>query len=80
MCPMCWISEQIRPGTVIVDDSGPHCFNADEAVQRFKAHEDILFTAGGVLRLPEPFQRTLYLPQRVQEQMPAGSSRDHIQI
>jgi len=62
--------EQIRPGTVIVDDSGPHCFNPDEAVQRFKADEDILFTAGGVLRLPEPFQRTLYLPQRVQEQMP----------
>ncbi|MGZ8498342.1 MAG: amino acid adenylation domain-containing protein [Candidatus Binatia bacterium] len=62
--------EQIRPGTVIVDDSAPHCFNADEAVQRFEAHEDILFTAGGVLRLPEPYQRTLYLPQRVQDQTP----------
>jgi hypothetical protein len=40
-------------------------------MHRFEAHEDILFTEGGVLRLPEPFQRTLYLPQRVQEQMGA---------
>jgi len=63
---------QLNPGTVIVDDSGPHCFDPDKAIQRFEAQEDILFTAGGVLRLPEPFQRTLYLPQRVQEQMPSA--------
>jgi len=62
--------EQLKPGTLIVDDSAPHCFNPDEAIKRFEAHEDILFTAGGVLRLPQPFQRTLYLPQRVQEQIP----------
>jgi hypothetical protein len=60
---------QLKPGTLIVDDSAPHCFNPDKAIQRFEAHQDILFTAGGVLRLPAPFQRTLYLPQRVQEQM-----------
>ena len=63
---------QLKPGTMIVDDSGPHCFDPDKAIQRFEAQEDILFTAGGVLRLPEPFQRTLYLPQRVQEQMPSA--------
>ncbi len=61
--------EHLKPGTLIVDDSGPHCFSPAKAIQRFEAHEDILFTAGGVLRLPQPFQRTLYLPQRVQEQM-----------
>jgi acyl carrier protein len=62
--------DQLNPGTLIVDDSGPHCFDPDKAKQRLEAHGDILFTAGGVIRLPEPFQRTLYLPQRVQDHMP----------
>jgi amino acid adenylation domain-containing protein len=61
--------EQLGPGTLIVDDSAPHCFNPERAIQRFEAHGDVLFTAGGVLRLPQPLQRTIYLPQRVQEQM-----------
>jgi len=43
--------EHLNPGTLIVDDSGPHCFSPAKAIQRFEAHEDILFTAGGVLRL-----------------------------
>ena len=61
--------EQLKPGTLIVDDSGPHCFSPEKAIQRFEARQDILFTAGGVLRLPQPMCRTLYLPQRVQSQM-----------
>jgi hypothetical protein len=62
--------DQVNPGTLIVDDSAPHCFDPDKAKQRLEARGDILFTAGGVIRLPEPFQRTLYLPQRVKDQMP----------
>jgi amino acid adenylation domain-containing protein len=61
--------EQLKPGTLIVDDSGPHCFNPVKAIRRLKARQDVLFTAGGVLRLPQPLRRTMYLPQRVQSQM-----------
>ncbi len=30
----------LQPGTLIVDDSAPHCFNPKEAVERFGRHRD----------------------------------------
>jgi acyl carrier protein len=54
---------RLRPGTVIVDDSGPHCFSVPEAVQRLGEAGDILFTEGGVLRSPHPVERVRYLPR-----------------
>ena len=45
---------QVQPGTLIVDDSGPHCFDSELAIQRLQQQEDILFTEGGVLQLPHP--------------------------
>ena len=35
---------QIRPGTMIVDDSGPHCYSVPEAIRRLETEQDILFT------------------------------------
>ena len=34
---------QLQPGTMIVDDSAPHCFRLEDAIQRFEEHADILF-------------------------------------
>ncbi len=59
----------VRPGTLIVDDSGPHCFAAADAIRRFEAEEDLLFTEGGVVQLPGPWQHLRYLPQRVEQMM-----------
>jgi hypothetical protein len=54
---------RIKPGTMIVDDSGPHCFSLQQAIRRLQEQGDILFTTGGVLRLPRPINTLLYLPR-----------------
>jgi amino acid adenylation domain-containing protein len=61
--------ECLKPGTLIVDDSAPHCFHAENTAKRFEIHEDILFTEGGVLQLPDSVQRTRYLPWRIEQKM-----------
>lgn len=60
---------QVKPGTLIVDDSAPHCFTAELAIQRFQEQEDILFTEGGNLRSPHPFTRLRYLPRHVEKSL-----------
>jgi predicted amino acid dehydrogenase len=54
--------ERLRPGTLIVDDSGPHCFPPGPAIERFRQRGDILMTEGGLLRSPDMLRRTQYLP------------------
>lgn len=53
---------RLQPGTLIVDDSGPHCFNPQQALQRLKQSADILFTEGGALYLPQGLQHQCYTP------------------
>jgi len=62
----------VRPGTLIVDDSGPHCFAAPDAIRRFEAKHDILFTEGGVVQMPGPWHHLKYLPHRVEQMMHPG--------
>ena len=45
---------RVHPGTIIADDSAPHCFALGDAVRRLREQEDILFTEGGALRSPHP--------------------------
>lgn len=53
---------KIRAGTLIVDDSGPHCFRKNEAIDRLLNAQDILFTEGGVLEAPNRLEKMTYLP------------------
>ena len=57
----------VRPGTILVDDSGPHCFSVGRTVERFQKHADILFTEGGALQSPHPIHRLRYLPRFVEK-------------
>ena len=52
----------MKPGTIIVDDSGPHCFSAEKAIRRLEGSGDILFTEGGVLETVETITNRIYLP------------------
>jgi amino acid adenylation domain-containing protein len=61
---------RVQPGTLIVDDSAPHCFRPASAVQRFREQEDILFTEGGVLCLPHPIRELRYVPPSVEQVLP----------
>lgn len=52
---------QLRPGTIVVDDSFPACLDVDQAIERMRRQQDILVTGGGLLHCGA-IQRTLYLP------------------
>ncbi len=61
--------EKVKSGTLIVNDSGRTCFNLDTAIQRLESQNDILFTEGDVLNLPEPSKTSVYLPQFVEDDL-----------
>src|SRR5262249_43657328 len=46
--------QRVRPGTLIVDDSAPHCFDEQAALRRLTEQADILVAEGGMLRSPVP--------------------------
>ncbi|NUM35549.1 MAG: SDR family NAD(P)-dependent oxidoreductase [Candidatus Brocadiae bacterium] len=46
--------EKVHPGTLIVDDSAPHCYIPYLAIERFHKQKDILFTEGGFVQTPYP--------------------------
>ncbi|MGW7661404.1 amino acid adenylation domain-containing protein [Streptomyces sp. NPDC054756] len=40
---------RLRPGTVLVDDSFPHCFDTARALERMRERGDVLIVGGGLL-------------------------------
>ena len=55
----------LQPGTLIIDDSGPHCFSKEHAIDRLIKYNDILFTEGGVLYSKEKMENYTYLPDYI---------------
>ncbi|MEO8350679.1 MAG: non-ribosomal peptide synthetase, partial [Chthoniobacteraceae bacterium] len=53
---------RLAPGTLVVDDSSPHCLNGPAAFARFHESRDILFTEGGFVRSGEPMPRIIHVP------------------
>ncbi|WP_374103409.1 condensation domain-containing protein, partial [Streptomyces sp. MK37H] len=41
--------DRLRPGTVVVDDSFPHCFDTARALARMRGQRDVLTVGGGLL-------------------------------
>lgn len=60
---------RVRPGVLIVDDSGPHCFKPELAIRRFEEKGDILFTEGGALKSPDPMRELRYMPKEADDPM-----------
>ncbi|MFE8605394.1 AMP-binding protein [Archangium violaceum] len=46
--------DKLRPGTLVVDDSAPHCFDPRRAIRRFQERRDVLFTEAGAIRSHRP--------------------------
>jgi len=67
---------KLKPGTLIVDDSAPHCFKSESAIKRFKEHQDILFTEGGVLKSPQPLHTVIYLPYHIEKGLKSKLNED----
>jgi hypothetical protein len=53
---------RLAPGTLVVDDSWPHCMNGPAAFARFNRDADILFTEGGFVRTVAPMPRVSHVP------------------
>lgn len=70
---------RLRPGTLIVDDSDPHCFDTAQAIERLETQGDILFTEGGALRAPGEIQHRIYVPKALEWalQYPADDDNAH---
>ena len=58
---------RLAPGTLLVDDSSPHCFRLGQAVRRQHKRRDILFTEGGMLRAPSPLRQMIYVPEGLEQ-------------
>ncbi len=61
--------DRLQPGTLIVDDSGPHCFKVEKAIQRSREYQDILFTEGGILESPISISCLRYIPRIALQQI-----------
>jgi hypothetical protein len=60
----------LKPGTLLVDDSAPHCFEPEKAIWRFEQQGDILFTEGGTLKAPAAIAQQRYLPEAIEAVIP----------
>lgn len=49
--------DRLRPGTIVVDDSFPHCFDASSALRRMEDQGDVLVVGGGLLSCGRSEQR-----------------------
>jgi amino acid adenylation domain-containing protein len=63
---------RLRPGTLIVDDSAPHCFSAEAAIERLSTAGDLLFTEGGMVRLPRPMTELRHIPVAARARLDAA--------
>jgi hypothetical protein len=63
--------DRLGPGTLLVDDSSPHCFRLDRAVRRLRERQDVLFTDGGMLRAPSPSRQVLHVPAGLEQVLPS---------
>ena len=61
---------RLAPGTLVVDDSAPHCLNGPAALNRFTEKQDILCTEGGFVRSREPMPRITHIPSSIAPGLP----------
>ncbi len=59
--------KSLLPGTVIVDDSAPHCFDSEDAMARIREQGDLLVTEGGLVKLPEAAPVMIYRPEFIEK-------------
>jgi predicted amino acid dehydrogenase len=70
--------ERLGPGTIVVDDSFPHCFDPARAIARMRNKRDVLVVGGGLLHCGST-ERTVYVPRsaahlrdRIASSLPQG--------
>jgi len=59
---------RLASGTIVVDDSFPHCFDSELAVGRMTRQGDVLLVEGGLVLPQQPMEWTSALP----DDLPSG--------
>jgi predicted amino acid dehydrogenase len=54
--------DRLAPGTIVVDDSFPHCFDLEEAIGRMASRGDVLLVDGGLVSPPGTIEWSVNLP------------------
>jgi amino acid adenylation domain-containing protein len=54
--------ERLAPGTIVIDDSFPHCFDLDKAIDRTRSRGDILPLDGGLVSPRGLIEWTMTMP------------------
>ncbi|MFI9587557.1 amino acid adenylation domain-containing protein [Streptomyces sp. NPDC052236] len=49
--------DRLRPGTIVVDDSFPHCFDAARAIERMRRQRDVIVVGGGLFTVGDTERR-----------------------
>jgi amino acid adenylation domain-containing protein len=57
---------RLRPGSILIDDSFPFCFDLDAALERIRVSGDILCLAGGSVVVTDGIDWELALPSQLQ--------------
>lgn len=55
---------RLLPGSVLIDDSAPHCFDVAVAAARVESRGDLVVSEGGLVRSPTRLDHRVFLPKR----------------
>jgi len=57
--------DRLEPGTIVVDDSFPHCFDTEKAISRMTSRGDVLLVDGGLITPPGKVDWSITLPSNL---------------
>jgi hypothetical protein len=57
--------DRLKPGTILVDDSFPHCFDPEDAIRRMQRDGDVLLVDGGLIAPPGGTDWSIALPNNL---------------
>src|SRR5215813_6203424 len=57
--------KQLAAGTIVVDDSFPHCFDFELAIHRMTSQKDVLLVDGGLVLPHDPIEWIEAVPENL---------------
>jgi acyl carrier protein len=71
---------RLKPGTMLVDDSIPPCYDRDDALARVAERADVMFAQGDVVRNIRPMGKNIFLPPMLTRLVGQGGMDEFVRI